>query len=143
VRPIAVLLAALTSSCLSAGALLTDGKVRLAQHDLGAATRRFDEAAAKTRSPAQRVEALTLAADTCEQGGDVAGARRRLEAAITPDIPGSSEPALYALARLLETSDRPRALNLYYRAASGAERHRARGFPYHEATTRLLVLSQQ
>jgi len=122
---------------------VADGKTRLTEHDLVAAIRRFDEAAAKAkREPALRIEALTLAAVAAEERGDLDGARRRLEAAIAPDLPGANEPALYRLARLLETADRPRALNLYYRAASGAERHRARGYPYHEATTRILVLSQ-
>jgi hypothetical protein len=102
----------------------------------------FDQVAARTRNAAaDRVTALTRAALVADQLGDQRGAQARLEQAVQLDAPGVVEPALYYLAERLRSSDRARSLNLYYRAAAGAEKYRARGFPYREATDRILELS--
>jgi hypothetical protein len=107
-----------------------------------AALAALDHVAARTdASTADRVRALTGAAHACDQLGDPDGARRRLEQAITPEIPGVTEPAMYELAEHLRESDRARALSFYYRAAAGAEKHRAGGFPYRAAMDRILQIS--
>jgi hypothetical protein len=51
------------------------------------------------------------------------------------------EPVEFELAERLRDRDRARALSLYYRAAGGAEKHRAGGFPYRAAMDRILQLS--
>jgi hypothetical protein len=56
-------------------------------------------------------------------------------------VPGVIEPIQYELAERLRDRDRARAVSLYYRAAAGAEKHRAGGFPYRAAMDRLLQLS--
>jgi hypothetical protein len=71
-----------------------------------------------------------------EKRGDAIAARRQLEALVDRSIPGV-EAALYHLGRLVEPDDRPRALGFYYRAAAAAQR-RGGGFPYREATERLV-----
>jgi hypothetical protein len=107
-----------------------------------AALVRFDAAAArKDASDAERLEALVGAAHACDALGDADGARARLERAVEHDVPGAVEPVEYELAERLRDQDHARALGLYYRAAAGAERHRAGGFPYHAAMDRILQMS--
>ena len=109
---------------------------------VGQALAEFDRVAAhKLTPPAERARALTGAALACERLGDGAGAESRLGRAIDPDVPGASEPALFYLAERLRTRDPARALNLYYRAAAGAEQHRGGAFPYRAASERILLLS--
>jgi hypothetical protein len=88
-----------------------------------------------------RAQALTGSAQASVKLGDLPGARDRLERAIVPDLPGVTEAALFYLAELLRESDHARALNLYYRAAAGAEKHRNGRFPYRVAMDRILQLS--
>lgn len=140
-RAALVLLVAAATACHAAG-------WRRAQADL--ATGRFaralaayDRLAHHAATPAERARALTGAARAAEGARDAAAAERRYEAAITPELPGASAEALYRLGRLVEPTDRPRAMSLYYRAAANAEKHLARGFPYREATERMLVLSME
>jgi hypothetical protein len=109
-----------------------------ARHALDA----YDRVAARADATAgERARALTAGALACDRLGDAAGARQRLERAVEREVPGVTEPALYYLAERIVKEDRGRALNLYYRAAAGAERHRARGFPYREAMARIVELS--
>ena len=106
------------------------------------ALRRYDAAAArKDASDGDRLDALVGAAHACDALGDPDGARGRLERAVTLDVPGAVEPVEYDLAERLRDQDHARALALYYRAAAGAERHRAGGFPYHAAMDRILQMS--
>jgi hypothetical protein len=97
-------------------------------------------AARKDAVPAERALALTGAAQACDHLDDPAGARARLEQAVATEVPGVIEPALYYLAEHLRATDRARALNLYYRAAAGAEKHGG-SFPYRAAMERILQLS--
>jgi hypothetical protein len=107
-----------------------------------AALGRFDAAAArKDASDAERIEALVGAAHACDALGDSDGARARLERAVERDVPGVVEPVEYELAERLRDRDRGRALSLYYRAAGGAEKYRAGGFPYKAAMDRILQIS--
>jgi hypothetical protein len=107
-----------------------------------AALSRFDAAAARAdASPAERLEALVGAAHACDALHDASGARARLERAVELDVPGAVEPVEYELAERLRDEDHGRALSLYYRAAAGAERHRAGGFPYRAAMDRILQMS--
>lgn len=107
-----------------------------------AALLRYDAAAArKDLSDAERLDALVGAARACDALGDSDGARARLERAVERDVPGAVEPIEYDLAERLRDHDHARALGLYYRAAAGAEKHRAGGFPYHAAMDRILQMS--
>jgi hypothetical protein len=107
-----------------------------------AALARFDAVAARAdASDGERLEALVGAAHACDTLGDDSGARARLERAIERDVPGAVEPVEYELAERLREQDRARALGLYYRAAAGAERNRAGGFPYRAAMDRILQMS--
>jgi hypothetical protein len=107
-----------------------------------AALQRYDATAArKDASDLERLDALVGAAHACDALGDSDGARARLERAIEHDVPGAVEPVEYELAERLRDHDHARALGLYYRAAAGAEQHRAGGFPYHAAMDRILQMS--
>jgi hypothetical protein len=131
----------LYSACAGPDALLRAADEAFAAGSYRRAAQGYDEASARTRSPAVRAQALTQAALACERLGRKDAARLHLEQAISPEVPGASEAALYYLAQLLAAEDRPRALNLYYRAAAGAEANRGRGFPYTEATQEIMRLS--
>jgi hypothetical protein len=136
-----VALVALASGCAPT---LAEAERLVASGRTGRAAHLFDRIAARAPTgSATKVRALTRAAELAIARGDERAARERLEAAIAPEVPGESEPALYLLARLLERDDRPRALSLYYRAAASAETQRARGYPYAEATGRILQLSME
>jgi predicted RNA polymerase sigma factor len=103
---------------------------------------RFDAVAARRDlGDADRLEALVGAAHACDALGDAAGARARLERAVVLDVPGEIEPVQFELAERLRDEDHGRALNLYYRAAAGAEKNRAGGFPYKAAMDRILQMS--
>jgi hypothetical protein len=107
-----------------------------------AALARFDAVAARRDvSDAERLEALVGAAHACDTLGDAAGARTRLERAVERDVPGAVEPVEFELAERLRELDHARALALYYRAAAGAEQHRAGGFPYRAAMDRIIQMS--
>jgi tetratricopeptide (TPR) repeat protein len=144
VRPALVLLVLLVAGG-ACGPVMSDvheADRRYAEGDWREAVARYDAVAKRSGvSPEERVHALTNAGIACEHLGDNLAARQHYERAIEPDVPGASEDALYQLAELVKVQDRARALNLYYRAAAGAERNRSRAFPYHEATERILQLS--
>jgi hypothetical protein len=122
---------------------LDDARRRL---DTGAtigALREYDAIAARSSaSPDTRARALTGAAIALEKLSRFGEARARLERAVELDVPGASEPAMFYLAELERDRDRARALQLYYRAAAGAEKNLAGGFPWQAATNRLLELSK-
>jgi hypothetical protein len=154
VRPTAAALrvAALASACVILGACprpardpasaLDDAQKKVERGEWRAALLDFDVVAARVNDPPRaRVRAWIGAALACQHLADESGARRRLEAAVAADLAGESEPAMFYLADLLRVEDRARALNLYYRAAAGAEKNRAGGFPYRAATDRILELS--
>jgi hypothetical protein len=122
--------------------LLTRAESRLSAGQSRAALSDFDHVArARAATPAERVAALTGGALAAEKLGDAPGARRRLERAVELDVAGASEPALFYLAERLRAENRGRALNLYYRAAAGAEKHRGSTFPYREAMERIVQMS--
>jgi hypothetical protein len=140
--PALVVLLVLAAACAHTKEELADAERRLERGELGLALAEFDRVAARAKAPpADRVRAWTGGALACQRWHDLPGARARLEQAARSDIPGASEPAMYYLADLIRFEDRARALNLYYRAAAGAEKHRARGFPYQAAMDRILQLS--
>jgi hypothetical protein len=122
------------ASIADADRLLREGEAR-------AALEEYDRAAAHAASPAERVLALRGAARANASLGHDDAARERLAHAIDPEIPGASEAALFELAELERNHDRARALNLYYRAAAGAQKNLAGGFPYQVATERIMQLS--
>jgi hypothetical protein len=125
-----------------AHATLEDAQRKLDTGAFVEAQKDFDLLAAqKQMSPVNRARALTGAAQACVRLGRVDDARSRLERAIDPEVPGGSEAALYELAELERGHDRARALSLYYRAAAGAEKNLAGGFPYRSAMNRILELS--
>jgi hypothetical protein len=101
----------------------------------------YDRVAARAPTPAERVQALRGAARACEALHLEGCARQRLEAAIDPELPGTTEAALFELAELERAHDPARALNLYYRAASSAQKNLGGAFPYRAATERILQLS--
>jgi hypothetical protein len=112
-----------------------EGKARAALEQFDAVALRRD------LSDSERIEALVGAAHACDQLGDGECARSRLERAVDRDVPGLVEPVEFELAERLRDRDPGRALSLYYRAAGGAEKHRAGGFPYRAAMDRILQLS--
>jgi hypothetical protein len=116
---------------------------QLLQHGKPAEARReYDEIAKrKDATPAEKIRALVGAALACDKLDDAAGARARLEHAVVTEVPGVTEGAFYYLAEHLRSIDRPRALNLYYRAAAGAQANLNKAFPYQAATQRILELS--
>jgi hypothetical protein len=140
VRSLSLLL--LAAACApSVPALLERGSLRAQHDDWRAARDSYDTAAArKDATVTERAQAWLGAARACERLEDEAGARARLERAVAADVPGVTEPALFYLAELVRPSDRARALNLYYRAAAGAEKHGG-GFPYKEAMDRIVQMS--
>lgn len=130
------------AGCLHARPDLGLGEAHLQAGRVREALATFDAVAARPgAAPEERVRALTDGALACERLGDHPGAQARLERAIEPEVPGASEPALFYLAEELRTTQPARALNLYYRAAAGAREHRGGGFPYHDASERILQLS--
>jgi hypothetical protein len=135
------LLLILTTACSPSVWSLAGAEQKLKGGDPRAARDEYDKMARRAKTPAQRADALTGAALACREIGDATCTHDRLERAIVPEIPGTTEVALYYLAESLEKVDRARAMNLYYRAASSAEQHRARGFPYQAATDRIMKLS--
>jgi uncharacterized protein HemY len=90
-----------------------------------------------------KVQAATGAARAAQKLHDTIAARRWLERAVAlPDTPDASEEAYFEYAELLRADgDKPRALNYYYRAAAGAQAHRAGGYPYQLAVQAIAVLS--
>jgi hypothetical protein len=130
------------SGCPAARMNLQGAEAQLHAGAFKRALAEYDAIAAHpAATPAERVQALTGAALACDKLGDTIGARERLERAIVPEVPGASEPAMYYLADHLRATDRGRALNLYYRAAAGSEKHRHGGFPYRAAMDRIVQLS--
>jgi hypothetical protein len=144
---LAVVAAAVAVAALPACAGTPDVALARARADAQAgraavALRRFDALAArKDASDAVRIDALVGAAHACDALHDEACARARLERAITHDVPGLVEPALFELAERVRLDDRDRAMSLYYRAAGGAEKYRNRGWPYQAAMDRILQIS--
>ena len=143
VRATVLLVGMLVAGCATPSEAYRRGERALERGAYREAAAAFDDAAARAKEPTFRAEALTRAALACEKSGDVLSARARLEQAVSPELAGSSEPALYYLAQLVEKEDQARALSLYYRAAAGAAQHRDKQFPYAEATARILQLSMQ
>jgi hypothetical protein len=136
-----VLLALLLAGCHAPSASLAGADRQLRAGASDRALAQYDRIAAQARTPAERVEALRGGARACLQLGRADAARERLERAVEPEVPGASEAALFELAELLRDRDRARALNLYYRAAAGAEHNLAKGWPWKAATDRILQLS--
>jgi hypothetical protein len=102
----------------------------------------YDAIAARPRlSDEERLAALLGAAHACDRLNDPEAARLRLERAIERDLPGKIEAVEFELAERLRDHDRARALSLYYRAASGAEKNLNGAFPYRAAMDRIMQLS--
>jgi hypothetical protein len=102
----------------------------------------YDEVAARPRvTDEERLAALMGAAHACDRLNDPAAARLRLERAIERDLPGKIETVEFELAERLRDYDPSRALGLYYRAASGAEKNLNGAFPYRAAMDRIMQLS--
>ncbi len=142
--PIALTLSAFVlAACPPPRALeLAQAEARLEHGDWRGAEHAFDEISARpTASARERVRAWTGAGVAADKLGDGHGACARFSLAAAADLPGESEPAMYHLADCLRDDDRARALNLYYRAAAGAEKYRSSGFPYRAAMDRILQLS--
>jgi hypothetical protein len=141
-RVLLLALALSLAGCVPPAQALADAQRQLDQQRFAAARSGFDRVARDRRAtPRERAHALTGAALACEKLGRPEEARDRLEKAISPEVPGGSEVALYELAELTFVTDRARALSLYYRAAAGAQKNLGGGFPYHEASTRIIQLS--
>jgi tetratricopeptide (TPR) repeat protein len=144
-----MLLRALPIVLVLAGCVAPRVVIERAQRALDAGRARqaladFDRVAARPKlDDRERLAALVGAAHACDALGDGAGALARLERAIARDVPGEIEPVEYELAERLREHDHARALGLYYRAAAGAERNRAGGFPYRAAMDRILQMSLQ
>jgi hypothetical protein len=142
VRRTLLALVLLVAACPAPRVTIESAAARANRGELGAALGDYDRIVrARETAAVDRVRAWTAGALVCERLRDLDGERRRLEAAVAADVAGQSEPAMYYLADLLRDEDRARALNLYYRAAAGAEKHRAGGFPYRASMDRILQLS--
>ena len=138
----ALVLVATVSACGPRATELLRADRQFSDGSWQAARNAYDRLAARADvTPETRAQALTGSAQASVKLGDLPGARDRLERAIVPDLPGITEPALFYLAELLREVDHARALNLYYRAAAGAEKHRGGHFPYRAAMDRILELS--
>jgi hypothetical protein len=136
-----VLLALWLAGCAAPKLMLEQADKRARENDLHGALKLYDRVAArKDARPRDQVQALLDGADVCDRLEDSGCARKRLERAITIDALGLTEKAMFYLAEHLRRSDRPRAMNLYYRAAALAERN-GRGFPYKIAMDRIMELS--
>src|SRR5579859_4608734 len=121
--------------------VLEKADARARGNDLHGALELYDRVAArKDAKTAEQLQALLDGADVCDRLEDFDGARARLERGITLEAPGLTEKAMFYLAEHLRKSDRPRAMNLYYRAAAIAERNGG-GFPYKIAMDRIMQLS--
>jgi hypothetical protein len=131
----------LASGCATTPKLVLERADRHAREDdLAGALQLYDRVAARKDSRAQdQLQALLDGAEVCDRMKNPEGARARLERGITIDAPGLTEKAMYYLAEHVKDSDHARALNLYYRAAAGAERN-GRGFPYKAAMDRIIQL---
>lgn len=110
-------------------------------HQLEDALGHYDAIAARrdAREPDQAL-ALLEAARLCDQLSDLIGARQRLESAVVKQAPEVAASIEFYLAEHLRVEDRGRALNLYYRAASTAEKQGG-GFPYQAAMDRIVEMA--
>jgi hypothetical protein len=141
-RSLLLALTLLAAGCLPPAQALERAQHRLDTKQYPAARDEFDKVAASRKAtPKERAQALTGAALACKHLGLTDAARLRLEKAIAPEVPGGSEVAFFELAELEHLRDRARALSLYYRAAAGAQKNLGSGYPYHEASTRIIQLS--
>jgi hypothetical protein len=121
--------------------VLERADARARNNDLAGALKLYDQVAArKDARVADQLQALLDGADVCDRLEDPAGARKRLERGVTLEARGLTEKAMFYLAEHVQQGDRPRALNLYYRAAAIAERNGG-GFPYKIAMDRIMQLS--
>jgi hypothetical protein len=121
--------------------VLEHADARARDNDFPRALKLYDEVAARKDSTAkEKLQALLDGADVCDRMKDDAGAQQRLERGILLEWPGLTERAMFYLAEHIRGADRPRAMNLYYRAASRAEQN-GRGFPYKTAMDRIIQLS--
>jgi hypothetical protein len=121
--------------------VLERADARARANDLRGALELYDKVAArKDAKVAEKLQGLLDGADVCDRLQDDGGARARLERAINMEAPGLTEKAMFYLAEHIRRSDRPRAMNLYYRAAAIAERNGG-GFPYKVAMDRIMQLS--
>ena len=84
------------------------------------------------KDPKVRLRALVGAGRAAERLRDVTSARRYfMRAAAEPEIAGQSEEAYFEYARRLDRDgDAARALPFYLAAVAGADKNRARAFPY-------------
>jgi hypothetical protein len=135
------LLVLLCACAVAPKLMLERADARARASDLHGALQLYDRVAArKDAKVAEKLQALLDGGDVCDRLDDGAGASARLERAITLEAPGLTEKAMFYLAEHIRKSDRPRALNLYYRAAAIAERSGG-GFPYKIAMDRIMQLS--
>lgn len=140
-RPLVVCLA-LVAACATPKVALERAQADAQAGRAAAALHGFDAVAArKDASAPERIAALVGAAHACDALHDEPCARARLERAITYDVPGAVEPALFELGERLRLDDRDRALTLYYRAAGGAQKYRNGGWPYQAAMDRIVQIS--
>src|SRR5262245_18852568 len=104
----------LLCGCATAPKLLLErADARARNHDLPGALKLYDRVAArKDARTADQLQALLDGADVFDRLEDGAGARKRLERAITLEAPGLTEKAMFYLGEHVQKSDRPRALNL-------------------------------
>jgi len=138
----AVRLLLLLAGCVIAPQLVLErADARARNDDLAGALKLYDQVAARNdASVKNKLQALIDGAEMCDRLKDDGGARSRLERAILLEAPGLTEKAMFYLAEHIRANDRARALNLYYRAASIAERNGG-GFPYKIAMDRIMQLS--
>ncbi len=121
--------------------VLERADARAREDDLPRALKLYDQVATRKDSTVkQKLQALLDGADVCDRMHDDGGAQSRLEKGILLESPGLTERAMFFLAEHIRASDRARAMNLYYRAASRAEQN-GRGFPYKTAMDRIIQLS--
>jgi hypothetical protein len=121
--------------------VLEHADARARDNDLGRALALYDQVAGRKDSTVkEKLQALLDGADVCDRLKDDPGAQKRLEKGILLEEPGLTERAMFYLAEHIRGSDRARAMNLYYRAASRAEQN-GRGFPYKTAMDRIMQLS--
>jgi hypothetical protein len=141
-RVVRWLVLVLLAGCAAAPKMVLErADERARAQDFSGALKLYDQVAARkdARVP-EKAQALLDGAEVCDHLKDDAGARARLERAMSLEAPGLTEKAMFYLAEHVKASDRPRAMNLYYRAAALAEKNGG-GFPYKVAMDRIMQLS--
>jgi hypothetical protein len=129
-------------ACIDGEAALHRAARELREGQSARARDLYVELAGSAKSPSLRVRAALGAARASRAMKDDAAVMRWLrDAAAVPAVAGVSEEAYleYADALRLE-GERSQALNYYYRAAAGAERHLNRGYIYERAIQAITAL---